>query len=164
MTIPCNSMARVIYRDALACRELPEVAIASLAGIDRVPLDEARRRFQEAQEQHDRRAQAEYNRRWRKKEALERVKWSILCQCVNADTVQDMGVVPVTERLLLDLAIVYQQCSHARREPDAKWVKSVFKTMQQEGLIQWDVTGLHLTDQGRAHYQWVMTGAKKQTK
>lgn len=151
-------MARVFFRDALACRELPEVAIASLARVDGVPLEEARRRFLEAQAQHDRRAQAEYNRRSRLKEALASLRWSILCRCAAPEAIHD-GV-PITESLLLDLALLYKQSSRCKRTPDAAWVRGIFEVMQQEGLISCDAAGLHLTEPGRAHYDWVMAGAK----
>jgi hypothetical protein len=68
--------------------------------------------------------------------------------------------VPITDYLLLDLALLYQQSSHSKRVPDASWVQGIFETMQQERLIRWDAAGLHLTDSGRAHYYGVMAGAK----
>lgn len=151
MNIPKDSMAHKIFREAIGCRERPEIAIASLAKIDQVSLIEARKRLFEAQRQYDHRAEKDRSRRKRHQDALKRLRLSVLCRCTEEGKTDGLCI---THDLLRDLAVLYAQASRCKSTPETSWVESCIEVMERDGLVFQDAGRLYITENGLKEWRY----------
>lgn len=151
MALPAKTFARkIVSMSGYSANEMV-TEVASIDGVDRV---EAARRVKVALEQRTRRSVAQQVRGMRQRDALESLRWSVLCRCEVART-QAHGaykdLVEIDESLLRELAWEYKDAVRATDAPASEWVREqVIEHLNREGLIVRGTMGMRITDDGLA--------------
>jgi hypothetical protein len=154
MSLPKTSSAPRQYRLGIGSGDYPEAVIGEIARLDKVTVDEAARRYEEAKAQHARRGAAQITRGLRQRGALESMRWAILCRCEAVYSAAPKGadLVEVTDALLYELASAYRIAARARWTPEREWVRlNGIEHLYQAGLIVRGMAGMRITDAGRAY-------------
>ncbi len=151
MALPRNSQAAKHYRWSLGSGDYKEAVVTDIAASDRVSREEAARRFEEAKAQHERRAAGQITRGLRQNDAIQSLRWRVLCRCEAAHlrAAPAVGLVTIDDSLLLDFAIEYKKAARARFVPPNDWIEDrCIEHLHRTGLIFRGTNAMRITEAG----------------